>query len=82
MRLHESKLLMKEHAGRLIADTSVNPSRRTVYYLHKKWSENHFGSDNPIEKLKTKVKDYAKRGKKILAKGHMCELTTLKYNKK
>lgn len=66
MRLHEAKLLLMDDGPVQIANASVNPNRRTVYYMHTLWQEENYGtpwSDEPLSKLKERAKSYAKRGK-------------------
>lgn len=52
MRLHESKLLVKEGRLTLLANSAVNPLPPMVYYWHKGWRKNHFGSNvDPLQKI-------------------------------
>lgn len=62
MRLHESKLLVKEGRLTLLANSAVNPLPTTVYYWHKGWRENHFDSNvDPLQKIAEKLPLYKKK---------------------
>lgn len=82
MRLHESKLLLKDNAGFLTADASTNPARRTVYYLHTLWKKTHYGpeySSDPLCKLREKIEGYASRGKIYMKKGQNMSISKHSY---
>lgn len=66
-RLHEAKLLMKDDGEVLIANTSINPTRREVTYLYDLRRESLFGKDwagDPIGKLREKIQEYKEQGKR------------------
>ncbi|XP_075524796.1 uncharacterized protein LOC142557087 [Dermacentor variabilis] len=64
MRLHEG-LLAAECPEYLVHLTSgaSNPKARTVYYLYKKWQQEHHGAViEPFTKLREKVSKYLEQG--------------------
>ncbi|KAM7306984.1 hypothetical protein ISCGN_010620 [Ixodes scapularis] len=63
MRLHESKLSVKEDGPLLLANGAINPQARTVYYWHDLWRREHFGSSvDPVKKIQEKIPLYASHG--------------------
>lgn len=65
-RLHEAKILLDEDGPTKYANASLNPTRRTVYYMYDQWIEANFGratSSDPLSKLKEKAEAYAAEGK-------------------
>lgn len=68
MRLHESKILVQDNGPIRLADASVNPPSRHVYYLHDLWRKSEYGeawSNDPLCKLKEKIEDYAADGRLV-----------------
>ena len=64
-RFHENIFLLKEDYVSL-ANSSVNPTKRTVYYLYDIWREENYGKQDdftPLEKLKQKLALYKLKGK-------------------
>lgn len=61
--LHESKLMCQDNGVELLANAALNPTARSVYYLHNKWRKLHFGSViDPLQKLCEKVSHYSNLG--------------------
>ena len=53
----------KENGPELLANGAVNPTQRTVYYMHSRWKAKHFGSVvDPLTKLTEKVPHYRNLG--------------------
>lgn len=62
--LHESKLLLQDTSCMLLANSSINPTMRHVYYLHDEWRKINFGPVHaPLSKLEEKIGLYNKKGK-------------------
>ena len=64
MLANENLLLVQGHSVEALASGASNPSVSTVYYLHRKWRTQTFGSISkpPLEMLKDKVSLYSERG--------------------
>lgn len=64
VNLHESKLLLLEDPCKLLANASVNPTKRQIYYLHDEWRKSNYGLiHEPLPKLKEKSDMYEQLGK-------------------
>ncbi|XP_047123435.2 uncharacterized protein LOC124806496 [Hydra vulgaris] len=61
-RIHTDKFIYHENGSFLLADASLNPSSRTIYYLYNLWQEKHFALKNPLEMLKNKRNVYLESG--------------------
>lgn len=62
--LHESKLLLQDTSCMLLANSSINPTMRHVYYLHDEWRKINFGPVHaPLSKLEEKIGLYNEKGK-------------------
>lgn len=66
IHLHESKLIIHENSCSLLANASINPTKRQIYYLHDEWRKNNFGSiHEPLTQLKEKIEAYKNIGIKV-----------------
>jgi len=66
IHLHESKLIIQENSCYLLANASINPTKRQVYYLHDEWRKKNYGSvHEPLTKLKEKIESYKNLGNKV-----------------
>ncbi|KAL1445573.1 hypothetical protein MTO96_044945, partial [Rhipicephalus appendiculatus] len=60
IRSHEESLSGKPDGPLLLANGSINPISRSVYYWHKEWRTAKYGpSGNPLPKLLEKMDEYA-----------------------
>lgn len=74
MRAHENSLMVLDNSTEAMANGSLNPISRTVYYIHGMWKKAHFGDvTEPFQKLKEKIPQYA-------AKGNFIFITVLNYH--
>lgn len=65
IHLHENKLIIHENSCSLLANASLNPTKRQLYYLHDEWRKKNYGSvHEPPTKLKEKIELYKNLGKK------------------
>ncbi|XP_054933154.1 uncharacterized protein [Dermacentor andersoni] len=63
IRHHEEALAMEDNSHILLANSMVNPQRRTIYYWHQEWRKAKYSSiRNPLPKLQEKLADYAAQG--------------------
>jgi len=64
--MHETKLMLEDDGFIKIADSSINPKPRTVYYLHDIWRASEFGKvssqNSPLDVLKNIIPDYKAAG--------------------
>lgn len=59
--MHESKLLLTDHAYSALANSSVKPTCRQVQTIHDNWRNNNLGTYmDPFKKLKEKLQKYNK----------------------
>lgn len=66
-QFHESRLLVKENGPLQLANSSLNPKKRTVGYWYDVWRKECFGKDlDPMVKLREKATLYAAQGGCIL----------------
>lgn len=64
IRSHEESLSAKPDGPLLLANGSINPISRSVYYWHEEWRTAKYGpSGSPLPKLLEKVDEYAAAGK-------------------
>ena len=62
IKLHEEKVLAEGNYQSL-ADASINPTKRSVYYFHDKWRQRTLGSEvSPLAVLKSKTQLYSEKG--------------------
>ncbi|XP_065292052.1 uncharacterized protein [Dermacentor albipictus] len=60
---HEQLLSAKPDGPFLLANGSINPNRKSVYFWHQKWRNAKCGpAGNPVAKLPEKVDEYAAGG--------------------
>ncbi|KAL5238868.1 hypothetical protein ACI65C_006278, partial [Semiaphis heraclei] len=70
IHLDESKLIVQENSCFLLANASINPTKRQAYYLHDEWRKKDYGSvHEPLIKLKEKIESYKNLGVTISIQG-------------
>ncbi|KAH7981277.1 hypothetical protein HPB49_022884 [Dermacentor silvarum] len=66
IRHHEALLAAKPDGPLQLANGSINPLRRSVYWWHSEWRISRFGlPGNPLAKLQEKVAKYAAAGTNV-----------------
>lgn len=65
--MHETKLMLEDDGFVKLANSSLNPKPRTVYYLHDLWRISEFGKvwtqNTPLAVLEKKIEEYKADGK-------------------
>lgn len=65
IRHHEAMLAAQPDGPLLLANSSVNPIKRSVYWWHGEWRDYKYGpAGNPVAKLQEKAALYAAAGKR------------------
>ncbi|KAH7961331.1 hypothetical protein HPB52_007936 [Rhipicephalus sanguineus] len=67
IRHHEAMLAAQPDGPLLLANSSVNPIKRSVYWWHGEWKDYKYGPEgNPVAKLQEKAAMYAAAGTGVL----------------